>query len=135
MGIHGLTKLIAEHAPNAIKSNDIKSFFGRKVAIDASMSIYQFMIAVRQQDGQLLQNEDGETTSHLMGMFYRTVRMVDNGIKPVYVFDGKPPTLKSGEVNLKANYYLTMHIFLTLNVVGKTKSKKGRSTEKNGRSQ
>ena len=33
-----------------------------------------------------------------MGMFYRTLRMVDNGIKPVYVFDGKPPTLKSGEV-------------------------------------
>jgi flap endonuclease-1 len=33
-----------------------------------------------------------------MGMFYRTVRMVDNGIKPVYVFDGKPPTMKSGEL-------------------------------------
>ncbi|CAO3597207.1 unnamed protein product [Absidia cylindrospora] len=31
-------------------------------------------------------------------MFYRTVRMVDNGIKPVYVFDGKPPTMKSGEL-------------------------------------
>lgn len=99
MGIKGLTNLISEHAPSAIKSHEIKSYFGRKVAIDASMSIYQFMIAVRQQDGQLLQNEDGETTSHLMGMFYRTVRMVDHGIKPVYVFDGKPPTLKSGEVN------------------------------------
>ena len=36
--------------------------------------------------------------SHLMGMFYRTVRMVENGIKPVYVFDGRPPLLKSGEV-------------------------------------
>ncbi|KAI7878724.1 PIN domain-like protein [Mucor mucedo] len=91
-------KLIAEHAPDAIKSHEIKSYFGRKVAIDASMCIYQFMIAVRQQDGQLLTNDQGETTSHLMGMFYRTVRMVDNGIKPVYVFDGKPPTLKSGEL-------------------------------------
>lgn len=98
MGIHGLARLISEHSPEAIKSYEIKNFFGRKVAIDASMSIYQFMIAVRQQDGQVLQNEEGETTSHLMGMFYRTVRMVDNGIKPVYVFDGKPPTLKSGEV-------------------------------------
>ncbi|ORZ21134.1 flap endonuclease 1-like protein [Absidia repens] len=98
MGIHGLTKLISEHAPAAIKSNDIKSHFGRKVAIDASMSIYQFMIAVRQQDGNVLMNDAGETTSHLMGMFYRTVRMIDNGIKPVYVFDGKPPTMKSGEL-------------------------------------
>lgn len=105
MGIQGLTKIIAENAPGAIKSNEIKSYFGRKVAIDASMSIYQFMIAVRQQDGQLLQNEAGETTSHLMGMFYRTVRMVDNGIKPVYVFDGKPPTLKSGEVKFVLFFY------------------------------
>lgn len=33
-------------------------------------------------------SDSGETTSHLMGMFYRTLRMVDNGIKPLYVFDG-----------------------------------------------
>lgn len=33
-----------------------------------------------------------------MGFFYRTIRMVDNGIKPVYVFDGKPPTMKGGEL-------------------------------------
>ena len=64
MGIHGLTKLISEHAPSAIKSNEISSYFGRKVAIDASMSIYQFMIAVRQQDGQMLTNDAGETTRY-----------------------------------------------------------------------
>ena len=38
--------------------------------------------------------------SHLMGMFYRTIRMLENGIKPVYVFDGKPPEMKSGEVHV-----------------------------------
>jgi flap endonuclease-1 len=43
-------------------------------------------------------NENGETTSHLMGMFYRTIRMIENGIKPVYVFDGKAPQLKSKEL-------------------------------------
>jgi flap endonuclease-1 len=62
-----------------------------------SMSIYSFLIAVR-SDGQQLANESGETTSHLMGLFYRTLRIIDNGIKPVYVFDGKPPKLKSGEL-------------------------------------
>jgi flap endonuclease-1 len=61
------------------------------------MSIYSFLIAVR-SEGQVLMNESGETTSHLMGMFYRTLRIVDNGIKPLYVFDGKPPKLKSGEL-------------------------------------
>jgi hypothetical protein len=39
----------------------------------SSMSIYQFLIAVRQQDGQQLMNDAGETTSHLMGLFYRFV--------------------------------------------------------------
>ncbi|CAG8561821.1 5238_t:CDS:2 [Diversispora eburnea] len=97
MGIHGLSKVIGDHCPGAIKSNEIKNYFGRKVAIDASMSIYQFLIAVR-QDGQQLATDSGETTSHLVGMFNRTIRIVENGIKPCYVFDGKPPTLKSGEL-------------------------------------
>ncbi|KAJ8591926.1 PIN domain-like protein [Rhizopogon salebrosus TDB-379] len=96
MGIKGLTALISEHAPKAFTEHDIKTLFGRKVAIDASMSIYQFLIAVRQKDGEMLTNDAGETTSHLMGFFYRTIRIVENGIKPAYVFDGKPPELKSG---------------------------------------
>lgn len=97
MGIQGLTKVIGDYAPSAVKENEIKNYFGRKVAVDASMSIYQFLIAVR-QDGSNLTNAEGETTSHLMGMFYRTIRMMENGIKPVYVFDGKPPDMKSGEL-------------------------------------
>lgn len=100
MGIKGLTGLISELAPAAIKEHDIKTLFGRKVAIDASMSIYQFLIAVRQKDGEMLTNDSGETTSHLMGFFYRTIRIVDNGIKPAYVFDGKPPEMKKGVVRI-----------------------------------
>jgi len=108
MGIHGLSKVIGDHAPFAIKENEIKNLFGRKVAIDASMSIYQFLIAVRQTDGMQLQNDSGETTrfayystcdqSHIIGLFYRTIRMLEHGIKPLYVFDGKPPDMKSGEL-------------------------------------
>ncbi|GAU99205.1 hypothetical protein RvY_10238 [Ramazzottius varieornatus] len=94
MGIKDLSKLIAEHAAGAIKENEMKNYFGRKVAIDASMALYQFMIAVR-QEGDFLTNEAGEVTSHLLGMFHRTIRMVDQGIKPLWVFDGTPPELKS----------------------------------------
>ncbi|KAF6817874.1 DNA-repair protein rad2 [Colletotrichum musicola] len=98
MGIKQLYQIIKEEAPDAIKESEIKAHFGRKVAIvSRSMSIYSFLIAVR-SDGQQLMNESGETTSHLMGLFYRTLRMVDNGIKPLYVFDGAPPKLKSGEL-------------------------------------
>lgn len=101
MGIFGLSKLIADVAPFAIKEGEIKTFFGRKVAIDASMCLYQFLIAVRSEGAQLT-NADGETTSHLMGIFYRTIRLLENGIKPCYVFDGKPPDLKSGELAKRA---------------------------------
>lgn len=101
MGIHGLSKLIADIAPSAIKENEMKNLFGRKVAIDASMSIYQFLVAVRHEGGSLT-SVDGETTSHLSGMLYRTLRILESGIKPVYVFDGKPPELKSGELAKRA---------------------------------
>lgn len=119
MGILGLSKLIADVAPQAIKESDIKNYFGkyktllqissllifyfsgRKVAIDASMCLYQFLIAVR-SDGAQLTSVDGEPTSHLMGTFYRTIRLLENGIKPVYVFDGKPPDLKGGELQKRA---------------------------------
>ncbi|XP_072948283.1 flap endonuclease 1 [Epargyreus clarus] len=101
MGILGLSKLIADIAPHAVKELEIKNYFGRKIAIDASMSLYQFLIAVRSEGAQLT-SVDGETTSHLMGTFYRTIRLVENGIKPVYVFDGKPPDMKSHQLNKRA---------------------------------
>ncbi len=47
-----------------LQEHEIKTLFGRKVAIDASMSIYQFLIAVRQKDGELLTNDAGETTRY-----------------------------------------------------------------------
>lgn len=101
MGILGLAKLIADVAPNAIKERELKHYFGRKIAIDASMCLYQFLIAVRSEGAQLT-SVDGETTSHLMGIFYRTIRLVEQGIKPVYVFDGKPPNLKGDELTKRA---------------------------------
>ncbi|CAO1438374.1 unnamed protein product [Diamesa tonsa] len=101
MGITGLAKLIADIAPFAIKEGEIKNYFGRKIAIDASMVLYQFLIAVRSEGAQLT-SVDGETTSHLMGTFYRTIRLLENGIKPVYVFDGKPPEMKGGELAKRA---------------------------------
>ncbi|XP_072391685.1 flap endonuclease 1 isoform X1 [Diabrotica undecimpunctata] len=98
MGILNLTKLLADVAPQALKDYELKNYFGRKIAVDASMCLYQFLIAVRAEGAQLT-SADGETTSHLLGTFHRTIRLVENGVKPVYVFDGKPPDLKSGELN------------------------------------
>ncbi|CAK7340406.1 unnamed protein product [Dovyalis caffra] len=98
MGIKGLTKLLADNAPKAMKEQKFESYFGRKIAIDASMSIYQFLIVVGRSGTEMLTNEAGEVTSHLQGMFTRTIRLIEAGIKPLYVFDGKPPDLKKQEL-------------------------------------
>mgnify|MGYP001066912139 FL=1 len=98
MGIQGLKRLIADNVPGAIKEGALPNYFGRRIAIDASMFLYSFLVAIRSDSSQFLTDANGETTSHLQGVFNRTVRLLECGIKPVYVFDGKPPTLKSGEL-------------------------------------
>jgi len=99
MGIKGLTKLLGENADGCMRQQEMKSYFGRKIAIDASMCLYQFLIAIRQDGpGGMLTDEDGEPTSHLNGLFYRTIRMAEHGIKVCYVFDGAAPTMKGGEL-------------------------------------
>ena len=108
--------MLADEAPSCIKQFDIKTLFGRKVAIDASMSLYQFLIAVRQSDGQQMMSESGEVTSHLLGFFYRTLRKIEFGIKPAYVFDGKPPDLKKEVVRctwafVLAESFLTRRLY------------------------
>lgn len=98
MGIHQLTKVILQHAPKCLKKREIQYYANQQIAIDASLSIYQFLIAIR-GDKSTLTGDDGQTTSHLVGMFYRTIRMLSNGIKPLYVFDGLPPNLKLDEIS------------------------------------
>lgn len=68
---------------------------GRSIAIDAYNTLYQFLSAIRDRDtGEPLRDSSGRITSHLSGLFYRTARLLEAGIRPVFVFDGKPPDFK-----------------------------------------
>ena len=71
---------------------------GKIIAIDAYNAIYQFLSIIRQPDGTPLKDSTGKITSHLSGLFYRTSNLVEMGIKPIYIFDGTPPALKSAEI-------------------------------------
>ncbi|MEZ0345387.1 MAG: flap endonuclease-1 [Infirmifilum sp.] len=71
---------------------------GKVLAIDAYNSLYQFLATIRQRDGTPLIDAQGNITSHLNGLFYRTINYIESGMKPVYVFDGKPPELKLREL-------------------------------------
>ncbi len=76
----------------------LEAFASKIVAIDAYNAIYQFLAIIRGPDGLHLSDSEGRVTSHLSGLFYRNINFLSLGIKPVYVFDGKPPSLKSAEI-------------------------------------
>ena len=130
MGIKSLFPFLTDNASLSIKETKVEAMTGRTIAIDASMCLYQFLVAVRQGESQAnLSNAAGEVTSHIQGFLSRTVRLLvramrplsgapsasspriprspaltpaprvepcaqEAGVKPVYVFDGKPPELK-----------------------------------------
>ncbi|MEM0001514.1 MAG: flap endonuclease-1 [Desulfurococcaceae archaeon] len=95
MGVD-LKDLIPEEV--RIPISDLRILRGKVIAIDAYNALYQFLTAIRQPDGTPLMDNQGRITSHLSGLYYRTINLMENGIKPVYVFDGKPPELKAKEI-------------------------------------
>ncbi len=81
--------------PKKIELSDLQ---GKTVAIDAFNTLYQFLSIIRGETGDLLKDNRGRVTSHLSGLFYRNVNLIEAGIKLLYVFDGEPPKLKHAEI-------------------------------------
>lgn len=77
------------------KEVEMSNLAGKKIAIDAFNTLYAFLSIIRDRmTGEPLRDSKGRTTSHLSGLFYRTSNLLEAGIKPVFVFDGKPPEFK-----------------------------------------
>jgi flap endonuclease-1 len=68
---------------------------GKWIAVDAFNTLYQYLSIIRQRDGTPLMDRSGRITSHLSGLLYRTINLVEAGVKIAFVFDGDPPHLKS----------------------------------------
>jgi len=61
--------------------------------------LYQFLALIRTPDGRPLTDSRGRITSHLIGLLYRTTHLIiEHNIKTVFIFDGKPPQIKSREL-------------------------------------
>ena len=71
---------------------------GKTFAVDAYNALYQFLAIIRGPTGTPLMDRKSRVTSHLSGLLYRTTNLAERGIKLVYVFDGRPPTLKEVEI-------------------------------------
>ncbi|RYP17980.1 hypothetical protein DL765_004199 [Monosporascus sp. GIB2] len=84
MGVNGLWTVIQPCA----RPTNLATLNRKRLAVDASIWIYQFLKAVRDKEGNALRN------SHVVGFFRRICKLLWFGIQPVFVFDGGAPALK-----------------------------------------
>ena len=89
MGIKNLTKFIKEYVPEAIQYIPIDTY--KSIAIDASILFYTFSVIG-------LESSSG-SSNHLYGFFVKTIGFLQKNIRPIYVFDGKPPKEKFETIN------------------------------------
>jgi len=78
MGIKNLNSFIKKHSQNGIKDITISDLQNRTIAVDTSIFMYKFMYSHRFIDNFIQQ------LFHLKSF----------NIKPIYIFDGKPPDEK-----------------------------------------
>ncbi|XP_028124953.1 DNA repair protein UVH3-like isoform X2 [Camellia sinensis] len=84
MGVHGLWELLAPVGRRV----SVETLAGKKLAIDASIWMIQFMKAMRDDKGEMVKN------AHILGFFRRICKLLFLRTKPVFVFDGGTPALK-----------------------------------------
>lgn len=80
----------------------LEDISGWTLAVDGYNTLYQFLAIIRGMDGGHLKDSQGRVTSHISGLFYRNVNLMELGMKLVYVFDGKPPVLKTEEIERRS---------------------------------
>ncbi|MBT3721001.1 flap endonuclease-1 [archaeon] len=76
---------------------EIGDLSGKTFVIDAFNILYQFLTTIRQYDGSFLTDSNGNITSHLSGLFFRTTNLMKQNLKLAFVFDGIAPELKKKE--------------------------------------
>lgn len=81
------------------KEIDLLDLRGKTLVIDGNAELYQFIASIRMPDGTPLKDSHGYITSHLVGLLYRSTRLISNfDIRLIFVFNGMPPLLKKEEI-------------------------------------
>ncbi len=91
MGIKSLTQTIKKFSPDSITNENLYKLSGKKVAVDASLIIYQQLLNNR---NGFFKNSNGKITNHITGLFYKIMNYISLNIELIFIFDGSPPTNK-----------------------------------------
>ncbi len=94
MGVKNLSSVLPE---NSKVTRKIENLSDRTIGFDAFNILFQFLASIRTTDGQSMSDDDGNVTSHLIGILTRGSNLIQNGITPVFVFDGKSHQFKDKE--------------------------------------
>lgn len=99
MGIKSLTKTIQKYSPGSITNENLYKLSGKKVAVDASLIIYQQLL--RAPSSKLSKNSQGKITNHITGLFYKIMNYISLNIELIFIFDGRPPVNKQDCINMR----------------------------------
>lgn len=88
MGIKDIGTILKKYSPNATVRKNLKSYKHQKIAIDISIYLYRFKY-----------NDENDDGSFIKGIINQIIRLLQNDIIPVYIFDGKPTNAKSGTLD------------------------------------
>eukprot|EP01134_Creolimax_fragrantissima_P006583 CFRG6583T1 len=94
MGVNGLWHLL-QPAGRPFRLEDLSD---KVVAVDISSWLYQYIKALRDEEGDLVKN------AHLLGLFKRLCVLLYHRIKPIIVFDGPAPALKKRILNKRREF-------------------------------
>ncbi len=89
MGINGFSKFFSP----VIQTKCISELRNKIVIVDATYIIYKYCIAIR-NSGKDYVNKNGDLSSHLLAIFNIASFLLKNKITPIFVFDGKTPSIK-----------------------------------------
>lgn len=98
MGVKRLYQIVKYFAHDCITEKTFKDYRGTTQALDTSIILYKFCIALM-SDGGHFKKDDGEIVGHLFACFFKTISMLRYGIMPVWIFDGSPPTIKQDTID------------------------------------
>ena len=98
MGIKSLTQTIKKYSPDSIVNENLYKLTGKKVAVDASLIIYQQLLNNKKG---FFKNSNGKITNHITGLFYKLMNYISLDIELIFIFDGTPPENKKECLKLR----------------------------------
>lgn len=93
MGIQGFTKFYRTIIESDAKYRSVSSFCGKYVFVDTLNMLCKQCMGKR-KSGKDVTNKDGSSITHIDVLLSFTLRLLEMGICPVYMFDGESPAEK-----------------------------------------